>query len=64
MTVTAAGDHAVVRHVLTAVDATACGEGVRRFALSWTLARRPDGAWQATAVAGRPLSGALPDCRE
>jgi hypothetical protein len=62
LTVTAAGDHAVVRHVLTAVDATACGDGVRRFALSWTLARGPDGAWHASAVAGRALSGALPDC--
>ncbi len=62
LTVTAAGDHAVVRHVLTAVDATACGDGVRRFALSWTLARGPDGAWHASAVAGQALSGALPDC--
>ena len=60
--VAAAGDRATVQHALTATDATACGIAVRRFALTWTLVREPRGAWRATAVTGRLLSGGLPVC--
>ena len=60
--VAGAGDRATVEHALTATDATTCGTGVRRFALTWTLLREPQGAWRATAVTGRLLSGGLPVC--
>ena len=51
-----------MQHVLAATDATACGTGVRRFALTWTLERQPGGTWLATAAIGRLLSGGLPVC--
>ena len=62
MDVAEKGGRATVAHVLAAVDATACGSGARRFALTWTLERDSRGAWRAVAVTGRPLGGTLPAC--